>query len=210
VTRPLHGHQQWPPGDGARPGPGSPLPRMVRVVGLAMVVGLGLAVVVVSVGIVALVVFSTPGEVRPVLAIGDCIRILQISGNTESEIESGERDCSDVEATFEIVNKLPGSAYCGKGYTNQPLQDYTSEFDSYHLVGTLCLMPNLRADTCYDIEREVRYFPAPCGSSPTVVKVASRADGTADQSECVGIDTIKVAVYDKDPKRTYCLVDAHG
>ncbi|TQC42012.1 hypothetical protein EEB14_51245 [Rhodococcus sp. WS4] len=191
------------------------MPRTVRVVvglGLAVVVGLGLAVAVVSVGIVALVVFfSTPGEVRPVLATGDCIRILKISGNTVSEIESGERDCSDVEATFEIVNKLPGSAYCGKGYANQPLQDYTTEFfDSYHLVGTLCLMPNLRADTCYDIEREVRYFPAPCGSSPTVVKVASRADGTADQSECDGIDTIKVAVYDKDPKRTYCLVDAHG
>jgi len=116
-------------------------------------------------------------------------------------------DCSDPEATMEVVSVGGANALCpdGKG---RSATDYTTLFSDDE---TICFAANLVEGDCYAVDTSPQSSDAPfthqdCADSRAKIKVVQRFDGQTTASLCAP-DTKSVA-YDQ-PARLYCIQPAH-
>lgn len=125
-----------------------------------------------------------------------------ITATTAGDQITTERvDCDDASRpSYTVVERIDGDATCEAPLSSLRFQEPGAD----SVRRTYCLMENLHQDHCYTDSANLQLQSVDCADERAKAKVALRADDAADASRCEAGTT--AIVFDKAPRRTYCLV----
>lgn len=183
-----------PPQGGFGPGY-APMPVQHKPKGTGLIIS-GVIVLVVglllSLGTAAMKVASNSGD----LAVGDCI---SSQSYAERDLGAASLDCGDEDAVFELAAKGDADSTCPDGELEE--SNYAVLLNS---TDALCFVPNLKKDTCYNVDVEKNSFDTvECGRpGGLVVRVDDVIERTTDVERCA---EPQAALSFPQPKRVVCL-----
>ncbi|MBW4718957.1 LppU/SCO3897 family protein [Saccharothrix obliqua] len=130
---------------------------------------------------------------------GECASLT----GTPSKPDFKTVDCGSSEANYTIGKVLGSlSESCGTDYYDEYTETARRGPDS-----KLCLVPNLKEGSCYELDNSstVGYPPVDCGKSG-VMKLVKLVKGSADESAC----TDGAPMTFSEPKQTFCFAPAES
>jgi hypothetical protein len=138
------------------------------------------------------------------LKIGKCVTIAAppLSSSTGNRVSWTSSDCQTAAGgpvSYQVTQKLNGSASCGK---SQFIEMYlTKDGKKISVTSTYCLMENLTGGECIYSDAKNYEFDVPCTDTRAVAKVTKRVE----QGSGVTCGTREVPLAFNPPGRTYCL-----
>lgn len=129
------------------------------------------------------------------LKVGNCITLTK---DGSADYKEKKADCNSEDFTFTIVKETKTKSDCTENYSTYTVSKGSKS--TYY-----CLMDNWQPNKCYKKAsgNKTGDEVVACTDPSAEFKIAKREEGKADETLCTSQQ--KAAVFEMDPKRTYCL-----